>query len=81
MNNIKKNDDFQKSTNLVILETKEKIIDVLNQAKLPITVNQMIIKEAKETVDSIANQIIEKDRIQYENYLNSKKEGESNENS
>ncbi len=36
---------------LKVLETKENIINVLNNSGLPITVIQMIINEIKHTVD------------------------------
>lgn len=79
MINLKNEKEFQKSTNLVILETKEKIINLLEKAKVPITVNQMIIKEVKEVIDEAAENIVRKDRIEYEEYLNSEKEKKAKE--
>ncbi|BAO04876.1 uncharacterized protein CBO05P1_157 [Clostridium botulinum B str. Osaka05] len=79
MANLKTKNDFKKSTNLIILETKNKIIDALSNAQLPLAVHQMIINEIKDSIDKATIKQIEKDRIEYEDYLNSlnqKKDGE-----
>ncbi|EQB4340366.1 hypothetical protein ACYJ2U_001740 [Clostridium botulinum] len=80
MANLKTENGFQKSTNLVILETKDKIIQSLDEASLPITVHQMIINEIKDSIDRATRIQLEKDRIEYEDQLNSSekevKEGE-----
>lgn len=60
------------TSNLVILDTKEKIIDLLNKSKLPVTVMQYIIKDVKEIVDLNAENIIAKEKLQ-------QKEGAKNE--
>lgn len=61
------------SSNLIILDTKEKIINILNESKLPVTVMQYIIKDVKEIVDLNAENIIAKERIDKEKSL---KEGD-----
>ncbi|APH20959.1 hypothetical protein [Clostridium botulinum] len=71
MSNLKTENGFQKSTNLVILETKDKIIQTLDEANLPITVHQMIVNEIKDSIDRAARYQIEKDRVEYEDYRNS----------
>ncbi|MBD5589207.1 hypothetical protein [Clostridium botulinum] len=80
MANLKTENGFQKSTNLVILETKDKIIQALDEANLPITVHLMIINEIKDSIYIAARKQIEKDRIEYEDHVNSEekesKEGE-----
>lgn len=77
MANLKTENGLQKSPNLIILETKNKIINTLSEANLPMTVHQMIINEIKDGIDKATLKQIEKDRIEYEDYLNSlKKEKE-----
>lgn len=77
INNIKP----QKSTNLIIKDTEIKIINSLNDAKLPITIIQMILNEVKKIIDKNADKLLENERIQYEDALNkyneqkNKKEG------
>lgn len=71
MANLKTENGFQKSTNLVILETKNRIIDVLSNAQLPLTVHQMILNEIKDSIDKATINQIEKDRIEYEDHLKS----------
>ncbi|NCI19877.1 hypothetical protein EJM73_08180 [Clostridium botulinum] len=71
MANLKTENGFEKSTNLVILEIKDKIIQTLNEANLPMTVHQMIINEIKDSIDRATRIQIEKDRIKYEGHLNS----------
>ncbi|WP_061336706.1 hypothetical protein [Clostridium botulinum] len=71
MSNLKTENGFQKSTNLVILEIKDKIIKTLDEANLPMTVHQMIINEIKDSIDRATRIQIEKDRIEYEDHLNS----------
>ncbi|HDK7314308.1 TPA: hypothetical protein PTV97_003447 [Clostridium botulinum] len=70
MTNLKTENGFQKSTNLVILETKDKIIQALDEANLPITVHQMIVNEIKDSIDRATRYQIEKDRVEYEDHLN-----------
>ncbi|APR02403.1 hypothetical protein [Clostridium botulinum] len=71
MANLKTENGFEKSTNLVILEIKDKIIKTLDEANLPMTVHQMIINEIKDSIDRATRIQIEKDRIEYEDHLNS----------
>lgn len=71
MANLKTENNFEKSTNLIILETKDEIINTLLKAHLPITVCQMIVHEIKDSIDKIAFNQIEKDRMEYEDHLNS----------
>ncbi|MBY6842738.1 hypothetical protein [Clostridium botulinum] len=73
MANLKTENGFEKSTNLVILEIKDKIIKTLDEANLPMTVHQMIINEIKDSIDRATRIQIEKDRIEYEDYLNVEK--------
>lgn len=71
MANLKTGNNFEKSTNLVILETKDEIINTLLKAHLPITVCQMILNEIKDSIDKATINQIEKDRIEYEDHLKS----------
>ncbi|HID0767946.1 TPA: hypothetical protein ACXDAZ_002475 [Clostridium botulinum] len=79
MANLKTENGFQKSTNLVILETKDKIIQTLDEANLPITVHQMIVNEIKDSIDRAARYQIEKDRVEYEDHLNSSEKNKTEE--
>lgn len=79
MSNLKTENGFQKSTNLVILETKDKIIQTLDEANLPITVHQMIVNEIKDSIDRAARYQIEKDRVEYEDHLNSSEKNKTEE--
>ncbi|HCL4455029.1 TPA: hypothetical protein N2D10_003052 [Clostridium botulinum] len=79
MANLKTENGFEKSTNLVILEIKDKIIQTLNEANLPMTVHQMIINEIKDSIDRATRIQIEKDRIKYEDHLNSSEKNKTKE--
>ncbi|HCL4447045.1 TPA: hypothetical protein N2D16_002649 [Clostridium botulinum] len=79
MSNLKTENGFQKSTNLVILETKDKIIQTLDEANLPITVHQMIVNEIKDSIDRATRYQIEKDRVEYEDNLNSSEKNKTEE--
>ncbi|HDK7195079.1 TPA: hypothetical protein PTV74_003389 [Clostridium botulinum] len=79
MANLKTKNGFEKSTNLVILEIKDKIIKTLDEANLPITVHQMIINEIKNSIDMAARIQIEKDRVEFEDHLNSSEKNKTEE--
>ncbi|KHO39115.1 hypothetical protein OR62_07725 [Clostridium tetani] len=51
-----------KSFNLVYLDTKEKIINTLNEVGLPVVAMQSLINEIKQIIDINAKEIIHKER-------------------
>ncbi|KGI37953.1 hypothetical protein DP149_10275 [Clostridium tetani] len=51
-----------KSFNLVYLDTKEKIINTLNEVGLPVVAMQSMINEIKQIIDINAKEIIHKER-------------------
>ncbi|AJA42874.1 hypothetical protein [Clostridium tetani] len=66
-----------KSFNLVYLDTKEKIINTLNEVGLPVVAMQSMINEIKQIVDSNVTSIVTQERENYFNELeNNKKEEE-----
>lgn len=74
---------IQKSTNMIIMETKEKLMQVIIQAKLPGCISEMIIREVAENVSLQAKQLLEQDRAIYQQKLleeSQKKAGEKNGN-
>lgn len=56
----------RKSFNLVYIDTKEKIVNTLNEAGLPVVAMQSMINEIKQIVDSNVTNIVAQER---ENYL------------
>ena len=56
----------EKGINLQIQELKEKMTKVINEAKLPITINQMALFELSTQVNNLAAQTIEAERKAYE---------------
>ena len=57
---------MDKSINLIIIETKQNLINVLNKSNLPITISQMLINELLQLVNIQANQQLEQEKQQYE---------------
>ncbi|BDR74199.1 hypothetical protein K144316041_p20380 (plasmid) [Clostridium tetani] len=66
----------RKSFNLVYIDTKEKIVNTLNEAGLPVVAMQSVINEIKQIVDSNVTNIIAQER---ENYLNELENNEKEE--
>lgn len=56
---------MDKPLNLVIIDTEEHIIKLLNEMKMPVKVMQMVVDEIKRIVDSQAGVIIINDRKKY----------------
>jgi hypothetical protein len=63
-----------KPINLVITDTKNTIIQLLNEMHMPITVMQLVIDNVKSIVDNDARKIVEVDRVKYQESLNKKEE-------
>lgn len=66
----------RKSFNLVYIDTKEKIVNTLNEAGLPVVAMQSVINEIKQIVDSNVTNIIAQER---ENYLSELENNEKEE--
>ncbi|BFN03920.1 hypothetical protein [Clostridium tetani] len=67
----------RKSFNLVYIDTKEKIVNTLNEAGLPVVAMQSVINEIKQIVDSNVTSIVTQERENYFNELeNNEKEEE-----
>jgi len=69
-----------KSTNLLIVDTKQVIMDVLQQSNLPSVVCSMIVHEISNNVDLQANQTLikEKEMLEKANKIESDKAKKSN---
>lgn len=57
---------MKKTTNLIILEVKENISNIISESKLPATIVAMIMHELTLNVDNQTNQIISKEKKEYE---------------
>lgn len=57
---------MEKPFNLIIIETKQNLIKVLNESNLPITVLTMIANELLQTLNAQTNQQLEKEKQDYE---------------
>lgn len=70
--------EINKSINIVISETKEKLVQVISQSQLPAAIMEMIIREVAENVYLQSKQILEQEKVQYQKMLQDavqKKEG------
>lgn len=70
----------EKSINIIINETKEKLMQVIVQSQLPASISEMIIREVAENVSLQAKQILQQEKAQYQKFLQEahKKVGEEN---
>lgn len=62
-------EEIEKSTNIIIDETKKKIMQILIQAKLPALISEMIVKEILVGVSMQAQQCLQQDKSQYQKKL------------
>lgn len=71
---------MEKSINIVISETKEKLMQVIVQSKLPSGIVEMVVREVAENVSLQSKQILQQEKTQYQKFLQeqSKKVGENN---
>lgn len=65
---------MDKSIDLIIPEIKDKIVSVLNESKLPITIISMIIHEISGVVDNTVTITIDKLKKEYDESLKKEKE-------
>lgn len=56
---------MEKTMNILIVETKDQIMNTLVVSQLPAMVLSMILKEIKDSVDIQANQILENEKKAY----------------
>jgi hypothetical protein len=56
---------MEKTMNILIVETKDQIMNTLVVSQLPAMVLSMILKEIKDSVDIQANQILENEKKNY----------------
>jgi hypothetical protein len=56
---------MEKTMNILIVETKDQIMNTLVVSQLPAMVLSMILKEIKDSVDIQANQILENEKKVY----------------
>lgn len=61
--------EIKKSVNIVVSETKEKLMQVLVQAKLPTSIAEMIVRELLQNVSLQAQQNLQKERVEYQKLL------------
>lgn len=73
---------MDKSINIIIAETKEKLRQVIGQAQLPALISDMIVREFAEQVSIQAQQCLRQDTVKYQKSLQDshKKAGENNGN-
>lgn len=57
---------MDKPFNLQVVDTKQDMLKVIEQSHLPATAIQMILKEISQAVDIQTQQILEKEKIEYE---------------
>lgn len=62
-------EQIEKSTNIIIDETKKKIMQALIQAQLPALISEMIVKEILVGVSMQAQQCLQQDKSQYQKKL------------
>ena len=58
-------DNNKKSFDLIVEDTKESVIKVLNESTLPITVISMILKEINNIVDKDVSYSLQRQREEY----------------
>lgn len=66
---------MEKSFNLMVIETKQNLIKVLNESKLPITVLTMVAAELLQTLNNQTNQQLEKEKQDYEKEMENNSAG------
>lgn len=73
---------IEKSINITIAETKEKLTQVLVQAQLPTGIAEMLISEVAMNVSMQAQQTLQKEKLEYQKMLQdaAKKVGENSGN-
>lgn len=71
---------MEKSFDLKVESTKEEVIGLLNNAKLPITAMLWIAREVSDMVYAEYQMSLQKQKADYVKALNSPKESEGNEN-
>lgn len=59
--------DLEKPIDLSIIDLKEKLLDNINDAKLPVTIIEMIVKELLGVIQNTALKEIQKQKMEYEN--------------
>lgn len=65
---------MQKPTSMIVKETKEKIVNDLNESKLPMFVLEPIIKDIYEQIVQAKNQEYEMEKQAYEKSLKEKED-------
>ena len=65
---------MNKPANLIIEETKEKIVKVINESGLPPFLLEPILKNLYNQISILKQQELEKSKQEYENSLNQEKE-------
>ena len=65
---------MNKPANLIIEETKEKIVKVINESGLPPFLLEPILKNLYDQISILKQQELEKSKQEYENSLNKEKE-------
>lgn len=56
---------MEKSFNLQVVESKEKILKAINETKLPAIVLQMILKEISSAVDMQVQNLIQQEKKEF----------------
>lgn len=67
----------EKSFNMIVQETREKLMQVLVDSKIPATAAEMVLRETLQKVSLQTEQILQQERLQYEQLVqeeNKKKE-------
>lgn len=65
---------MKKPFNLLVLETKQNIMDTINRAEVPATVIQLILKDILTEVNGQLEQILKTEQKNFEESLNLKEE-------
>ena len=65
---------MNKPANLIIEETKEKIVKVINESGLPPFLLEPVLKDLYNQISILKQQELEKSKQEYENSLNQEKE-------
>lgn len=68
---------MEKPLNLKIQETRDKIADAINEAKLPAYLLKPIIKDLYLELQNLEQDELAKSRMEYEKSLNIEKNGEN----
>ena len=65
---------MDKTTNMVILETKKAMVDAISKSKLPAVVCSMILHEIVDDVDGQTSKIVADENKAYADFLDEPKE-------